>query len=77
MVFNALGLQRHDLFELGDGQVERVAGGRCGRDRVLLLAELAQVNAAQELMGVDIVGRGLQQFRATVASASRARPVRK
>ena len=40
-VFDALGLEGDDLLELGDGQIEGIAGRRRGRDRVLLIAELA------------------------------------
>ena len=46
-----------------------VAAGRGRGDGVLSLAQLAQINAAQELVGVDVVGRSLEQA-AAVASAS-------
>ena len=36
VIFDALGLQGDDLLELGDGLVERVAGGRGRGDGVLL-----------------------------------------
>ncbi len=61
-VFHAARLQGDDLLELGDGLIEGVAAGRGGRNGVLCLAELAQVDAAEQLVGIEIVGRGLEQI---------------
>ncbi len=60
-VIHALGLERNDLLELGDGLVENVAGGRGRRDGVGGVAQLAQIDAAEEAMGVDVVGRAFEQ----------------
>jgi hypothetical protein len=60
-VFNVFGLQRDDLFELGDGLVQNVAGWRSGGDGIGGVAQLTQVNAPQQLVGIDVVGSGLEQ----------------
>ena len=60
-ILDAFGLQLDDPFKLGDGLVENVAGGRGGRDRIGGVAQLAQVKPPQQLVGLDVVGRGLEQ----------------
>ena len=55
-VLYLLGLQGDDLLELGDGLVQHVAGGRCRGDGVLPVAQLAQVNAPQQLVRLDVAG---------------------
>ena len=75
-VLDALRLQRDDLLKLRNRQIQRIAGGRGRGWRVLPVAQLAQVDAPQQLVRVDVVGRALQQLRA-VLSASCTRPVRK
>ena len=59
-VFNATGLQCDDLFKLGNGLVENVVSGRGGDAGVFSFAKLAQVDAAQQLVGFNVVGRGLE-----------------
>ena len=60
-VIHAAGGESDNLFELRDGLVENFAGGGRGSSGIFAFAKLAQVNAAQELVGVDVVGRGLEQ----------------
>ena len=60
-VLNIFGLERNDLLEFGDCLVKHVAAGRRGRNRILGLAKLAQVNAAEELVRAHVVRRGLEQ----------------
>ena len=63
---DAGGLQGDDLFELGDGLVKHGAAGRGGCGGVLLFAERAQVDASEEAVGIDVVGRGFEQFTCRV-----------
>ena len=60
-VFDAFGQQGDNLFKFGDGLVENGVRGRGRAACVFAFAELAQVNAAQQLVGVNVVGRGLEQ----------------
>ncbi len=60
-VFDIFGLERDDLFVLGDGLIEDVAAGRRRRDGILRFAELAEVEVSEQLVGVDIVGRSFEQ----------------
>ena len=64
------GIERDDLLKFADGLVERVAAGRRGRNGVLRFAQLAQIEAAQQTMRVNVVGCSLEQA-ARGASASR------
>ena len=60
-VFHVFGLQRNNLFELGDGQVKRITGGRGRGDGVGSVAELAEVDAPQKLVSVHVIGRDFDQ----------------
>ena len=53
-VLNALRGQRNDLLVFGNGQIEHVGGSAC---RGLTLAELAEIDAAELLVGFQIVRR--------------------
>ena len=75
-VFHIFRLQRHDLLKLRNGLVQHVAGGRCGRDGVVGVTQLAQINAAEQLVRVDVAGVVLSRPRAVI-SASCTWPVRK
>ena len=59
VVLNAFWLQADELLILGDGQVQRIAGG-CGGG-IGRIAELAQVDASQDFVRVQVVGNGLEQ----------------
>ena len=61
-ILDALRIERDDLGEFGDRLVQRIAGGRYRGWSVLLFAQLAQVDAPQQLVRVEVVGRALEQF---------------
>ena len=61
-VFNALRLQRNDLFVFRNCLVQDIGRRRSGRGGVLALTQLTQINASQQLVGIHIVGRGLEQI---------------
>ena len=67
VIFHALRLQGHNLLELGNGLVQHLVcdcpatAGAAAPALVFALAQLAQVDPAQQLVRVDVVGRVLQQ----------------
>ena len=61
VVLDALGLQGDNLLELRDGLIENIARARSRRAGAFPFSQLAQVDAPQQLVGVDVVGRRRQQ----------------
>ena len=71
-ILDVLRLERDDLLEFRNRLVQHIAGGRGGGRRILPFAQRAQVDAPQQLVRVDIVGRALQQLPRRALRLARA-----